>query len=110
RAGSNRSPPTRGSVLESSAGEDFLLGTDRRGAARWCGSRRASGGRQARSPTLWLALLFALLCLVVPMTSGAEEVAVPIPLQAELIVKVAEYDRNFVARAGDRVQVLLIAK
>jgi hypothetical protein len=48
--------------------------------------------------------------LLVPRSSGAEEIAVPVPLQAELIVKVAEYDKNFAARAGERAQVLLVAK
>jgi hypothetical protein len=40
--------------------------------------------------------------------SRAELVAVPIELQAELLSKVAGYDRNMAARAGDRLQVLLI--
>jgi hypothetical protein len=37
-----------------------------------------------------------------------DEVAVPIALQAELVAKVASYDRNLAARAGDRVHVLII--
>jgi hypothetical protein len=40
----------------------------------------------------------------------AQLVSVPIELQAELLAKVAGYDRNMLARAGDRVQVLLINK
>lgn len=38
----------------------------------------------------------------------AEGVAVPVELQAELLAKVAVYDRNMPARAGDRLQVLLL--
>jgi hypothetical protein len=40
----------------------------------------------------------------------AEEASVPVPLQATLLVKVANYDRNMAARAGDRVQVLVVTK
>jgi hypothetical protein len=40
--------------------------------------------------------------------SHADMVGVPIELQAELLAKVAGYDRNMAARAGDRVQVLLV--
>ncbi len=75
-------------MLESSTGEGSLL----------------------RSPTFWLALVVVLVGLAVATSSAAEEVAVPVPLQAELIVKVAEYDRNFGVRAGERAQVLLVAK
>ncbi|HMI89421.1 MAG TPA: YfiR family protein [Polyangiaceae bacterium] len=38
----------------------------------------------------------------------AELLAVPIELQAELLAKVAAYDRNMSSRAGARVQVLLV--
>jgi hypothetical protein len=50
------------------------------------------------------AVLFA------PRASLGDEVAVPIALQAELVAKVASYDRNLAARAGDRVHVLIIVK
>jgi hypothetical protein len=40
----------------------------------------------------------------------AESVTAPVVLQAELLAKVAEYDRNFAARAGDRAQVLLVTQ
>jgi hypothetical protein len=40
----------------------------------------------------------------------AEGVTVPIRLQAELLAKVASYDRNFVARTGERVRTLLVVK
>jgi hypothetical protein len=35
---------------------------------------------------------------------------VPVQLQAELVAKVASYDRNLPARAGDRVHVLIVVK
>src|SRR5882724_2389315 len=38
----------------------------------------------------------------------ADLVVVPLERQAELVARVAAYDRNIVARAGDRVRVLLI--
>src|SRR5580704_11445373 len=38
----------------------------------------------------------------------AEEVAVPVARQAELLVRVAAYDRNLPARAGGTVRVLIL--
>jgi hypothetical protein len=55
-----------------------------------------------------LGLVAALLTLVRP--SGADQVVVPLELQAELLAKVASYDRNMSARAGERLQVLLVTK
>jgi len=40
----------------------------------------------------------------------AEDVAVPVSLQAELIAKVAAYDKNLAGRAGDRVRILVLQK
>jgi hypothetical protein len=40
----------------------------------------------------------------------AAEITVPVPLQADLLEKVAAYDRNLPARAGDRVVTLLLVK
>ena len=34
----------------------------------------------------------------------------PVPLQVELLVKVAGYDRNMAARAGDRIRVVILTK
>jgi hypothetical protein len=48
--------------------------------------------------------------LLVPTSSSADDVSVPVSLQADLLVKVAQYDRNFTTRAGERVQVLLVVK
>jgi len=42
--------------------------------------------------------------------AGADAIAVPIRLQAELLSKVASYDRNFEARTGERVRTLLLMK
>jgi len=42
--------------------------------------------------------------------SLAEEAALPIALQVELLVKVASYDRNFQQRAGDRARVFIMTK
>jgi hypothetical protein len=55
----------------------------------------------------WLILLAVVL---VAVATDAEEVGVPVGLQAELLAKVAAYDKNFAARAGDRVHVLLITR
>jgi hypothetical protein len=63
-------------------------------------------------PVLLLAAL-ATLCAVV-LTHGHEAVAdespVPEKLQAELVAKIAAYDRNFAARAGERAHVLIVDK
>jgi hypothetical protein len=51
--------------------------------------------------------------LAVPLVSSpaaAESVPVPIVLQAELLAKVLEYDRNFPTRAGERAKVLLVSQ
>ena len=57
----------------------------------------------------WSILLYATLAAAAAFgehRSRAELVAVPIELQAELLAKVAAYDRNMALRAGDRLQVL----
>jgi hypothetical protein len=51
-----------------------------------------------------------VLALVAPSTARAEDVVVPVTLQAELLAKVAAYDRNFAARAGERARVLILTK
>jgi len=59
----------------------------------------------------WSILLYAMLAAAAAFgehRSRAELVAVPIELQAELLAKVAAYDRNMALRAGDRLQVLLL--
>ena len=63
---------------------------------------------RAWSRALALGLVAAWLAVVRP--SGADQVVVPLELQAELLAKVASYDRNMAARAGDRLQVLLVSR
>lgn len=55
-----------------------------------------------------LAALFAVL--VVARLDRAEEASVPVSIQAELLAKVAAYDRNFAARAGGRASVVIVTK
>jgi hypothetical protein len=66
--------------------------------------------RPGRAP--WLRFIAATLLFVglFTRTVAAEEVALPVSAQAELLVKVAEYDRNFSERARDRVHVVLLVK
>lgn len=52
----------------------------------------------------------AATSLAISQRAGAETIAVPIRLQAELLAKVASYDRNFEARTGERVRMLLLVK
>src|SRR5260370_7633952 len=55
----------------------------------------------------WMVAVLAITLSVVRVGS-AELVSVPVDRQAELLARVAGYDRNMVPRAGDRVRVLLI--
>jgi hypothetical protein len=71
-------------------------------------SLRGPSMTSAWSRAVALGVIAALLTLVSP--SGADQVVVPLELQAELLAKVASYDRNMPARAGDRVHVLLVTK
>jgi hypothetical protein len=48
------------------------------------------------------------ISLGVVRVGSAELVSVPVDRQAELLARVAGYDRNMAARAGDRVRVLLV--
>jgi hypothetical protein len=52
----------------------------------------------------------ALLLGLSTLRAAAEEGALPVALQAELLVKLAGYDRSFLQRAGDRVRVGLLVK
>jgi hypothetical protein len=54
------------------------------------------------------ALFAAILAFARP--DRADEAVVPPGVQAELLVKVAAYDRNFAARAGARAQILVVSK
>lgn len=57
------------------------------------------------------AALGALVGFVVPRVVRADEdVAVPVPLQMELLVKVAAYDRNLPTRAAGVVRLVILVK
>jgi hypothetical protein len=71
---------------------------EERGIGAPCSRRRA------------LALVSALPALLVARKARAEDVAVPPRLQAELLARVAGYDRNLARRAGDLARVLLVIK
>jgi len=53
---------------------------------------------------------FIVLALFVEATASANasEPTVPFELQADLIAKIVKYDRNFLARSGELVEVLLV--
>lgn len=57
------------------------------------------------------AALGALLLELPPRrVAAADDVAVPVPLQMELLLKVAGYDRNLPARARGVVRVVILTK
>jgi hypothetical protein len=72
--------------------------------------RRGARALLAGAATRALAALVLLALVLVARSTDAEEVAVPVGLQAELVAKVAAYDKSFAARAGDRVHVLLVTR
>jgi len=53
-------------------------------------------------------LLVGSAALALGRRAAAEEVAVPVARQAELLVRVAAYDRNLPARAAGTVRVLIL--
>jgi hypothetical protein len=70
--------------------------------------QRSAGGAITRRAAIQVA---AVACLVaVSSPSAADDVVVPVPLQITLLAKVAGYDKNLPARAGDRVHVLIVTK
>lgn len=56
------------------------------------------------------AFLVLLCALYVGQPGPAGAAALPINLQANLLAKVAHYDRNFRKRSGDRVRILLVSR
>lgn len=58
--------------------------------------------------SLAVAAVCALLVAAPP--ASAQDVPVPYDLQADLLVRVAGYDRNLPARAGAQVNVLVLAR
>jgi hypothetical protein len=67
-------------------------------------------GTRENNRRQWLSGLVLAALLTGPRSSSAEDVTVPVSLQAELLAKVAEYDRNFADRARDRAHILLVTK
>jgi hypothetical protein len=57
-----------------------------------------------------VVVIAAIALTIASRAAGEEDVAVPFPLQAELLSKAAGYDKNLPARAGDRVHVLVLRK
>jgi hypothetical protein len=58
-------------------------------------------------PPFWRCLLTScLLCFGTRV--AAEDVVVPIPLQVDLMLKVASYDKNLAARAGEALRVAVL--
>jgi hypothetical protein len=60
--------------------------------------------------TVRLGLLLAGISLGLASTAQAEDVTVPVELQIGLLAKVAAYDHNLPARAGDKVITLVVVK
>jgi hypothetical protein len=54
--------------------------------------------------------LLALAALLFVGALWADDVAVPIAHQMDLLAKVASYDRNLAARAGDRVNIVVLTR
>lgn len=71
-------------------------------------SRCAADRRPRYRGRAWLAVFLAIVGLVLASDSRADEVQVPAALRAQLLAKVAAYDRHFVERAGGQARVLLL--
>jgi len=69
-----------------------------------------SADHSVRRCTRRAALVGASASLLLARRAAADSVTVPIRLQAELLSKVASYDRNFEARTGERVRTILLEK
>src|SRR5690348_15261099 len=52
----------------------------------------------------------ALLCLLLVSLAHAEEPSIPVRLQAGLMAKIAVYDRNMPARAGELLRIGILTK
>jgi multidrug efflux pump subunit AcrA (membrane-fusion protein) len=55
-------------------------------------------------------VVIALCGLALASGAAAEDVALPVPLQIALLLKVASYDKNLAERAGERVIVAVLIK
>jgi hypothetical protein len=59
----------------------------------------------------WLPCVTLISTLLVTAVARSDEdVAVPVQLQMELLVKVAAYDKNLASRAPDKVRLLILSK
>lgn len=58
----------------------------------------------------FLAAVAGSVGAVASLRARADEATVPAPVQAQLLTKVAAYDKNFAARAGARAQVLVVVQ
>src|SRR5205807_8881003 len=67
------------------------------------------GGSLSRR-RLGIIVMLGLAAPLIVTPGRAESVTAPVVLQAELLAKVAEYDRNFAGRAGARAKVLLVTQ
>jgi hypothetical protein len=65
--------------------------------------------RGSRSQGL-LALAVGIVLSLVSHATRADEDALPVAIQVELLVKVAYYDRNFLQRAKDRAKIVIVSK
>jgi hypothetical protein len=65
--------------------------------------RALARARRATLVTWWL-----VAALVRTHASGAQEVTVPLAVQAALVAKIAPYDKNFAARAGGVVRIAIV--
>ncbi len=70
----------------------------------------ASGRTPAALRRLWSVSLVVAPLLLHGGTSLAGSSGVPAGLQAELLAKLAAYDRNYEARAGGKAHVLIVTK
>jgi hypothetical protein len=53
-------------------------------------------------------LVLALATALLTSRVSADEVSVPVPLQVDLLMKVASYDKNLKRRAGERLRVAVL--
>jgi hypothetical protein len=59
-------------------------------------------------PWVRIACLLAAIALVLTSRGNAQSMSVPTDAQAELLAKLAGFDRNFAARAGNKALILLV--
>jgi hypothetical protein len=69
-----------------------------------------SADHSVRKCTRRAVLVGAPASFLLARNAAADSITVPIRLQAELLAKVASYDRNFGSRTGERVRTLLLEK